>query len=467
MSKKISRRDFLKLSSVVGGAAFLASCAPNTPLAVAPTTAATKAAQGAFDLKAQSSETVYFQGWQFATDVVQNNVARYNSEMGGHVEYSTIAGDYSSIMESKLISKAPLDILYGHVYDAVRFYEGGWVKPIDELPNFETEIKPDLYPSIAGYWTYKGHVLGLSYFTSILGIIGVNLLMLKEAGLTEADYPSTWGDLYNQLYQIKDAGIEHPMLPAWYYEQWGMAWNYLLEVHNRGGVVADPETHAPLLTADGPGGDTLRDWQRIFKDGLVEKEVLSYKEADFLEAWESGRYVYCPTMAYNIKMFNNPESSAFPGNCSFIPYKGQPWGMIDAAVYIMTNRPRSPEYDLDVESFASWYGFRDQHGDSFVAQRWLKDFNLFSAYKSVMESDVARQEIASSLSNPNDVDKLMEIYTHASYPQGVFNVVWSAEFQAFLKETLSNFLLQDKTVEETVKAINDNITELNNTYGIS
>ena len=141
--------------------------------------------------------------------------------------------------------------------------------------------------------------------------------------------------------------------------------------------------------------------------------------------------------------------------------------MIDAAVYIMTNRTRSPEYDHDVEAFASWYGFRDQYKQSFVAQRWLKDFNLFSAYKSVMESPEARQEIASALSNPNDVDKLMEIYTHASYPQGVFNVVWSAEFQAFLKETLSNFLLQDKTVEETVKAINDNITGLNNTYGIS
>ena len=28
---------------------------------------------------------------------------------------------------------------------------------------------------------------------------------------------------------------------------------------NRGGQVADPETHAPLMTVDGPAGQTLED----------------------------------------------------------------------------------------------------------------------------------------------------------------------------------------------------------------
>ena len=451
----------------------LGACAPAAPATPVETEVVApkpteEVATDNFDLNAQGQGNVEFQGWQFATDVVQDNVDRYNEEMGGNVIYSTIAGDYSAIMESKLLANAPLDLLYGHVYDAVRYYEGGWAMPINELPNYETEIKPDLYPHIADYFTYEGQVLGLSYFTSVLGIITVNLDKLAETGLTEADYPKTWDEMYDQLYLMRDAGIEHPYLPSWYIEQWGMSWSFLFEVYNRGGMLADPETFAPALTVDGAGGETLRDWKRIFNDGLVEEEVLSYKEADFLEAWESGRYVYSPTMAYNIKRFNDPEYSAFAGNCSFIPYQGQPWGMIDAAVYIMTkDEDRTPEQLHDVQAFASWYGFRDQNQDPFVAKRWLKDFNLFSAYKSVMESPEAQQQIGEALSDPSHVDELMEIYETASYPKGVFNVVWSAELQTFLKETLNDFLLNDLPVEDTINAINAKIDELNTTYGIS
>jgi len=445
-----------------GGAAATPAAGQPTE-AVQPTQAA---APATFDLKAQSQETVELVGWQFATDVVANNVARYNNEMGGHVVYSTIAGDYSSIMESKLLMKAPVDVLYGQVYDAVRFYEGGWITPIDELPNYQT-IKDDFYPTIADYFTYKGHLLGLSYYMSVLGVVTVNLDQLQKAGLTEADYPATWHELYDQLYKIRDAGIKHPYLPSWYNEQWGIPWSFMFEVMNRGGTVADPETHAPMMTVDGPAGDTLRDWKRLYNDGIVEPEVLSYKEADFLQAWESGRYVYSPTMAYNIKSFNDPKSSTFAGKCSFIPYKGQPWGGIDTGLYMMTNQPRSPEKEHDVMAFLSWYGYKDQKGEAFTALRWLKDFNLFSGYKSVMESPQAKAEIATALSNPNDVDKLLEIYTHAAYPKGVFNAVWSAEFQTFLRETIGDFLLKDLPVEDTINALNNKITELNKTYGIN
>lgn len=415
--------------------------------------------------EAMSGEAVEFQAWQFATDVVQSNVDRYNDEMNGNVVYATIAGDYSAIMENKLLAGAPLDMLYGHIYDAVRFYEGGWLMPVDELPAYE-DIKADMYPHIADYWTYDGHLLGLSYFTSVLGVVTVNLQQLEAAGLTPDDYPATWDELYDQLYEIRDAGIDHPYMPSWYNQQWGMPWAFLFEVLNRGGMTADPVTHAPMLTVDGAGGETLRDWKAIYNDGIVEEEVLSYQEADFLEAWESGRYVYSPSMAYNIKRFNNPDNSVFAGDCSFIPYQGQPWGMVDAAVYMMTDRERSEEHTKDVQKFVSWYGFRDQNGDSFVAERWLKDFNLFSAYRSVMESDEAKTMIGEGLSDPNNVDALLEVYEHAQYPAGVFNVVWSAEFQAFLKETLQTFLLEDKPVDETIDALNNKIAELNATYGI-
>jgi len=262
-------------------------------------------ASDSVDFKAQSNKLVSFQGWQFATDVVLDTVKRHNDLMGGNVEYATVSGDYSAIMEQKFISGDAPDILYGHVYDAVRYFDGGWIDSVESLPNAD-EILADLLPQVAQAWTYKGKVLGLPYFTSVIGILTTNLDKLTQVGLSEADYPKTWEEFYAQLYELKEQGVEYTYLPAWYSEQWGIGWSFLAEVLNRGGMTADPVTHEPRLTVDGPGGDTLRIWKAIWNDGIVNKEVLSYRETDHIEAWESGRYLYGSHMAYNIRRSNAP-----------------------------------------------------------------------------------------------------------------------------------------------------------------
>ncbi len=42
------------------------------------------------DFTPTSGETVYFHGWQFRTDVVQNNVDTYNKTFNGKVDYATV-----------------------------------------------------------------------------------------------------------------------------------------------------------------------------------------------------------------------------------------------------------------------------------------------------------------------------------------------------------------------------------------
>ncbi|GAH90719.1 unnamed protein product, partial [marine sediment metagenome] len=55
----------------------------------------------------------------------------------------------------------------------------------------------------------------------------------------------------------------------------GISYSFMFEVLNRGGCVAHPETHEPMVTVDGPAGDTLRDWKRVWNDGLITEEVLT------------------------------------------------------------------------------------------------------------------------------------------------------------------------------------------------
>ena len=119
----------------------------------------------ASELAAESGEDVFFRGWQYRTDIVQSNIDRYNDEMGGNVDYATVTGDYPAIMEQNLMSGGDLDIFYANPSQASRYFDGGWVKPANELPNFD-EIKADMYPAMLDAWTYKGKLLGLSYFVS-------------------------------------------------------------------------------------------------------------------------------------------------------------------------------------------------------------------------------------------------------------------------------------------------------------
>ncbi len=382
------------------------------------------------------------------------------------MDYATITGDYPALMEIKLMAGEPLDILYGNPQTLSRYFAGGWILPAEDLPNIDA-IKADMYPNIRDALSYKGKLIGLSYFTTTSRMVAVNLKAYNALGYTEDDYPATWDELYDQLCEIREKGVEHAFLPMWYSLFDGTNYTFISEVENRGGHVAHPETHEPMLTVDGQGGDTLRDWKRIYNDGLVPKECVGYSYPELLDSWASGKYIFGVMQAYDLEHYNDPEYSTFAGYCDFIPYQGQPWGMVYAAAYLMTNRERSPEHTDDVMRAFSWYGWKDHEGETFVGQRWMNESMLFSAYKSVMEHPDTKAIISDSISNPDKADALIELYRHTPYPKGTFNVVWSAELMVWLLETLEKFLIDDLPVDETIEAINTKINELNAEYGIS
>ena len=425
----------------------------------------TALAQGG--LEAQSEETVFFRGWQYKTDIVQDNVDRYNGEQGGNVDYATVTGDYPAIMEQNLMAGAELDVLYANPSQAGRYFDGGWIMPAEALPNIDA-IKADMYPNILDAWSYKGQLLGLSYFVSTRGVMHVNLKAYYELGYTDADFPANWDELYDQLYEIREKGVDQPLLPHWINEWYGISWGFNFEVMNRGGEVAHPDTHEPLLTTDpdGPAYKTLEDWKRIWNDGLVPEEVLTYNESSYIDAYASGRYVFSPQQLYDLETFNREDRSQIAGHASLLPYQGQSWGLLDSAVYLMTSRERGDGHTDDVQRFASWYGYQDQTGNVFVGNRWMQESMLFSGYRSVMESEAAAERMRNALAREQDIAAVLEVYAATPYPKGVWSVVWAEEFNSWLKETLQEYLQDDGDIVETIEAINEEIVDLNKKYGL-
>ena len=441
-----------RISAIVMGAAALAF---------------SQTAVQAQSLEAESGESVFFRGWQYKTDIVQDNVDRYNGEQSGQVDYATVTGDYPALMEQSLIAGAELDVLYANPSQAGRYFDGGWIMPAEELDNIDA-IKADMYPNILEAWTYKGKLLGLSYFVSTRGVMHVNLKKYGELGYSDADFPKDWDALYDQLYEMRDKGLEQPFLPHWINEWYGISWAFDFEVMNRGGEIADGETHEPLLTtdADGPAYKTLEDWKRIWNDGLVPEEVLTYNESAYIDAYASGRYVFSPQQLYDLETFNREDRSQIAGHASLLPYQGQSWGLLDSAVYLMTSRERSDAHTDDVKRFANWYGYQNHEGNVFVGNRWMQESMLFSGYKSVMESEAAAERMKSALAREEDIAAVLQVYANTPYPKGIWSVVWAEEFNSWLKETLQDFLQDDGDIVETIEAINEEIASLNQKYGL-
>ncbi len=446
------RRDF---GALAGGTALSMALGPRLGRAAT------------FDLKATSGQSVYFRGWQYKTDIVQDNVDRYNKAMGGKVDYATVTGDYPAIMEQNLMAGSELDVLYANPSQACRYFDGGWIMPADELPTAD-EIKADVYPGLLDSWTYKGRMLGLSYFVSTLGSLHVNLKKYGEAGFSDKDFPKTWDELYEQVYTLKDKGVAHPILPHWHSEWFGISWGFVFEVLNRGGRIADPETHKPLLTTDkaDPAYKTLAAWKKLWQSKLVPEEIFTYNESAYMDAYASGRFVFSPQQLYDLETFNRKERSQIAGYASLLPYQGQSWGLLNSAMYLMTSRKREDAATEDVKRFASWYGFKDQEEKIFVAQRWMEESMLFSGYKSVMQSDATAARMKKALARPEDVQVVLDVYANTPYPRGIWNVVWAEEFNSWLKETLPNFLLQDGSIEEVIDGAVGKINDLNDKYGI-
>jgi multiple sugar transport system substrate-binding protein len=315
-------------------------------------------------------------------------------------------------------------------------------------------------------WTHHGKLLGLSYFLTIRGLTTVNTRRLREVGLSREDYPADWDAFYDQVDRLTRRGIQDVFLPHWFNEYYGISWAYVWEVLNRGGMIADPVTHRPRVTVEGPAGETLRDWKRVWKSGALDEEVLSYTESSLVEGFASGRYLYSSQASYNLAQFNDPQRSPVAGHVDLVPFAGAGWGLLDSALYLTTSQERDADLDQDVKRFVSWYGYRDDTGEIAVGNRWMQTSMLFSAYRPVMESKASRAAMSRLLGSEDMVDSLLVLYANTPHPDGVWKVVWSEEFNSYLRKVLGNFLLRDEPVDEVVGDLAKEVERLNHKYGV-
>jgi multiple sugar transport system substrate-binding protein len=466
MKGRIDRRTFFKRAAAAGAATPLienwltqpaaASYLPASHNHFSLTRAAAQSATLAPPAEGiDTSQALVFRGWNYLPEIVQDNTNKFNEKYSENVDYQTITGDYPSIMENFHIANQPLDMAYANPATVARWQLPGWIHDYEAWWDVD-DARGELYEGVRQSLTIGDKLYGLPYFVSIRGTLAANMAVLDKAGITAADFPKTWDDLYAQLRQLKADGVTDgpPFLPHWFASGvwFGISWGYLLECLNRGAVLFD-DSNAPVF--DEKTLAILQEWRTLLEEEIVPESVFTMGEADWIDAFSTGKYAYSPQQIYDLKVFNDPAKSQVAGQVVPVPVVDQPWGIIDEGIYTVPKR----DYDTDEMlarkyRLAGFFGYRDdtEGGELYVAKRWAIEAALNSGYTAILQDPEVIEAYNQWLPDPELLPAIESVVNAGTFPK-VWQTFWWEEWNAQAMSELPKAVLGQTPVEEVHAAL--------------
>jgi len=398
----------------------------------------------------------------YRPDLVKENVEEFDRQFnakGPRTELQQLSGDLIAAYTTKLIAGAPLDIIYSYPYSTVTWANAGYILPIDDIkksdivPYNMSDIKSQLYPNWVEAFTVNGKLYGLPYYTSDVGMLLTNEKLLAEAGMT-GDYPKTWKEFYEQAEKLKPkAPTGEPVLHHWYNEPFGIPWGWLLETINQGGDKEMFDTkppYAPMFDVGTLAEEVLKDWKDAWDKGLVPKGVLTMKQTDYLGAFATGKYFYHPNGDYFAGFMNDPSKSQIAGFCSFVPYKKQPWGLIDTAADVLVKRAGRTDKDREyAAALLEFMGYKDRYGRFLVPKKWAMLESLQSGFPEVVNDPEVKEAFKKRLMRIEDLQVIRKHLETAAVPSG-WKAPWYAKWNTKAQSELPQIFTGQKTIKEVV-----------------
>jgi len=459
--EKISRRRYLELTAAaIGGLAVggIVGYSLRKPEVMPPGPAPTH------------SMVMIIGGYR--PDVVRENIAEFDREWGipmdKRTEVQSLSGDLTVATETKLAAGAPVDICYSYPYATTTWSKAGWILPIDDIKKTDivpydiSEIKGKLYPVVLEAYTVEGKLYGLPYFVSDYGCILTNEELLAKAGMSD-DYPTTWKELYEKVEVLaKKHIVDHPLLPSWYNEPFGIPWAFVLEVINQGGneaMWAKEYPHGPTFDVGTLAEEVLKDWKNAWDNGWVPKGVLTMKQTDFLGEFATGKYFYQVNAEYYLGYMNDPARSKIAGKCSIVPPKKQPWGLLDSAIYSLVNRKDRKDKDLEfAQALLEFLGYKNRYGQYYVGKRWAI-LEFLKTMPEVLEDPEVKAIWGAKLYRVEDLDTVNKLLSIVQIPLS-WKAPWYTKWNTIAQSELPLALTGQKSIKEVIKTLRDKAEEL-------
>ena len=395
---------------------------------------------------ARADKPLNFSGWVFKPDTVKDYVDFFNKKHGGQVKYDAVPwATYHPTMETRAMAGEVVDVMYCNSANRERWVDNALIRPLDDLPGMD-ELKKRMAPgNLEAARSRDGSkVVGLPYFTSIF-ILMYNEPMLQQAGIKAP--AKTWDELIEHCTKLKrDRASDTPYLPNWNNSGSGTMPQFLSDCHSEGASVFDAKNK--VIADQEPGAArAMERWQRAYKDGLVNPEVLTKTSStDTHRLFWTGRYAYHTNHSYYLKTIaGEPENSKLaPKKAKMAMYPGNGQTHMFTEWYTINAKTKVLE---DAWKFAKFLG-GNLNGDWYVQRQWCLLAGLDNAYPEMYDNP----EIIQSYDRWVDLKLLREQYKKGR-SINAFKEPWFSEYDSKAIAIVHNIIRGTSTVPKGLKEL--------------
>jgi multiple sugar transport system substrate-binding protein len=455
----MTRRDFLKTSSLTLGAAALAGC--GRPFV--------------------DPNTLIFKGWGYEPDIVRENIERF---MQRHpdipVDYQAVSGQYHDKMVALFVAGTPVDCCYVRDDNFAEWVEADWLQPIDDLPGAKDYLD-DFFDFNREAMIYDGKLYGLPYYADFAVWI-YNEPLLRAAGFEKPG--RTWDEITEQAIKIKEKKLENPdgqvveypisfalkQTVLGFNDWWAM--NYASEVD-----LFDDEMNPRFPDDDGRRAEQVLQWlvDGIHQHNIIDIGSLNLDGTEVRADIAAGRLAFASISKYDLEWVNNRTKSLLAdaelkkqGKASATHAKVWKMSLYPSLsphlrgtlgwtrMYCLTKNSRFPE---KAWKLVQYLGGKDEDGRYYTAKRWYcgdprepdgksKARGLGFCYQSLMNDP----DIIAFTEVWGDMNLIREQSRFVRARENI-KAAWFPDFDAFYQPEIQRVLLKEQTPRDGLARI--------------
>ena len=430
--RSLSRRQFLHTAG-----AGLAS------LALAGAPASRLLAQG---------DTLQFYGWDFQPDTIRQHLDNYTAQSGTAVDLHIIPNvGYSTGLQTKILGGVHMDVYYNFKYNSTRFFNAGWARRMDDLPDADAVMSEMFASSVPSYTTPDGQLISMPYFSAV-HVLHYNERLLSASGFDAP--PDTKQALYDQCKKLKEDGVEAPYLAYWIKE---FCEEYLQVYLLSEGITPFSPEGEPTFADDSRTADVFEWWQAMFQDGMTSPTQLTDQPGEQMTGMQNGTSAFYVLHHYFLKLMNSgggPEvdhlriAGRMPGS------DGKTFQM--GEVVQMSDGP-NVDKSWDLVKFYTW---KDANGERSVHKSWAAAAALGAPYPDFYDDP----EVQANYGDYYDFEQIKDMFANNSDVVQARNQPWYSEFQTHVGDEIQRMLQGNLAPADAVTSLADKVVELREQY---
>jgi hypothetical protein len=408
-----------------------------------------------------------FDAWAYLTEIINSNVAEFNSEYSENVDLKIVPGNYMVVEESKLMAGTPFDIDFTMGDRAQRWFKAGWTRSFDDQ-DWIGDMKNDIYGGVLASCLGKSAagadtVIALPYANQTY-CLWRNQKMLGDNGYGD-HYVHTKEDLYNICLDLKNKGVcEYPLLIPWGSLDWQLPNMIFAECFSEGEMLFN-DALDPTFDTNTEIMHVLEAWKNLWDAQLVPPDVWTWPDAPLMAGFESGQHAFSYYVDTHRIVYRDPSISQI---AAYAEWNDQMPGSTGtalnaSALYSVSQKNRAADDLTRVMNLAKFLGYKDKNGGYFAAKNYSILGGYFPAYKALATDADILAKVAERYPHEAEWEWQKAWYGNMALP-AVYRAFWYPEWSASAITEIYNGVTGAQTLATTITNMRQKAIDLKQVY---